>query len=193
MNSALADKPETINEDAYGEGWIFVVEAEEPDSSTPARTGRLRRTLEEDDTESPSAAASPTTTTGRSAAGRVSGFAKPVRPVHHASQNDHDRRSKTFSWWPRRLPRDADRAAAAGDETLLGNVVRSADAAPNRSRSEFAASPIVSSKGGNFAQIGAFGLVRRQKSTAARPRRDIFFLPHRRHIGAPRMRIGARV
>lgn len=26
VNSALSDKPETINEDAYGEGWIFVVE-----------------------------------------------------------------------------------------------------------------------------------------------------------------------
>jgi glycine cleavage system H protein len=25
VNSALADKPETINEDAYGEGWVFVV------------------------------------------------------------------------------------------------------------------------------------------------------------------------
>jgi glycine cleavage system H protein len=25
VNSALSDKPETINEDAYGEGWIFVV------------------------------------------------------------------------------------------------------------------------------------------------------------------------
>jgi len=25
VNTALADKPETINEDAYGEGWIFVV------------------------------------------------------------------------------------------------------------------------------------------------------------------------
>ena len=25
VNSALAEKPETINEDAYGEGWIFVV------------------------------------------------------------------------------------------------------------------------------------------------------------------------
>ena len=25
VNSALADKPETINEDAYGDGWIFVV------------------------------------------------------------------------------------------------------------------------------------------------------------------------
>ena len=30
VNSALADKPETINEDAYGEGWIFVVQ---PDDS----------------------------------------------------------------------------------------------------------------------------------------------------------------
>lgn len=25
VNEGLADKPETINEDAYGEGWIFVV------------------------------------------------------------------------------------------------------------------------------------------------------------------------
>lgn len=25
VNDALADRPETINEDAYGEGWIFVV------------------------------------------------------------------------------------------------------------------------------------------------------------------------
>lgn len=31
VNSDLADKPETINEDAYGEGWIFVMEMEEPD------------------------------------------------------------------------------------------------------------------------------------------------------------------
>ena len=30
-NAALADKPETINEDAYGEGWLFVVEAEDAD------------------------------------------------------------------------------------------------------------------------------------------------------------------
>ncbi|HFJ9784013.1 TPA: glycine cleavage system protein GcvH [Stenotrophomonas maltophilia] len=26
VNSALSDKPETINEDAFGEGWMFVVE-----------------------------------------------------------------------------------------------------------------------------------------------------------------------
>jgi glycine cleavage system H protein len=25
VNTALGDKPETINEDAYGEGWIFVI------------------------------------------------------------------------------------------------------------------------------------------------------------------------
>ncbi|WP_202844243.1 glycine cleavage system protein GcvH [Luteimonas saliphila] len=31
VNAALADKPETINEDAYGEGWLMVVEASEPD------------------------------------------------------------------------------------------------------------------------------------------------------------------
>jgi glycine cleavage system H protein len=31
VNTALADKPETINEDAYGEGWLFVVEAEDTD------------------------------------------------------------------------------------------------------------------------------------------------------------------
>ena len=31
VNSALADKPETINEDAYGEGWLFVIEASELD------------------------------------------------------------------------------------------------------------------------------------------------------------------
>ncbi len=29
VNSALADKPETINEDAYGEGWLFVLEVED--------------------------------------------------------------------------------------------------------------------------------------------------------------------
>jgi glycine cleavage system H protein len=31
INSALVDKPETINEDAYGDGWIFVVDVVEPD------------------------------------------------------------------------------------------------------------------------------------------------------------------
>lgn len=31
VNSALSDKPETINEDAFGEGWLFVIEPSEPD------------------------------------------------------------------------------------------------------------------------------------------------------------------
>lgn len=29
VNQALADKPETINEDAYGEGWIFSVQPDD--------------------------------------------------------------------------------------------------------------------------------------------------------------------
>lgn len=41
VNAALSDKPETINEDAYGDGWIFVVEAEEPE--------QLKELLEPDD------------------------------------------------------------------------------------------------------------------------------------------------
>ncbi|HEY1136633.1 MAG TPA: glycine cleavage system protein GcvH [Xanthomonadaceae bacterium] len=31
VNAALADKPETINEDAYGDGWLFVVEIADAD------------------------------------------------------------------------------------------------------------------------------------------------------------------
>jgi len=31
VNSALSDKPETINEDAYGEGWIYVIEGADAD------------------------------------------------------------------------------------------------------------------------------------------------------------------
>ncbi|MCD9086276.1 glycine cleavage system protein GcvH [Stenotrophomonas sp. SY1] len=31
VNEALTDKPETINEDAYGDGWLFVVELAEPE------------------------------------------------------------------------------------------------------------------------------------------------------------------
>jgi glycine cleavage system H protein len=33
VNAALADKPETINEDAFGEGWLFVLEASEPEQA----------------------------------------------------------------------------------------------------------------------------------------------------------------
>ncbi|UNK41722.1 glycine cleavage system protein GcvH [Luteimonas sp. S4-F44] len=31
VNASLADKPETINEDAFGEGWLFVIELDDPD------------------------------------------------------------------------------------------------------------------------------------------------------------------
>lgn len=31
VNTAIVDKPETINEDAYGEGWLFVVDAGDND------------------------------------------------------------------------------------------------------------------------------------------------------------------
>ncbi|GIX39965.1 MAG: glycine cleavage system H protein [Silanimonas sp.] len=30
VNAVLADKPETINADPYGEGWMFVLEASDP-------------------------------------------------------------------------------------------------------------------------------------------------------------------
>ena len=52
VNAALSDKPETINEDAYGDGWIFVIEAEEPeqlnellDPGCLRRAARRRRPL----------------------------------------------------------------------------------------------------------------------------------------------------
>lgn len=41
VNNALADKPETINEDAYGEGWLFQLEIEDPE--------QLNELLEPDD------------------------------------------------------------------------------------------------------------------------------------------------
>ena len=31
INEALADKPETINEDAYGDGWLFTLEIDDAD------------------------------------------------------------------------------------------------------------------------------------------------------------------
>lgn len=31
VNDALSDKPETINEDAYGEGWLFTMEIDDAD------------------------------------------------------------------------------------------------------------------------------------------------------------------
>jgi glycine cleavage system H protein len=50
VNSALSDKPETINEDAYGEGWIFTVELDDAEQLNgllgPDEYGEL---LENDD------------------------------------------------------------------------------------------------------------------------------------------------
>ncbi|MBW8824407.1 MAG: glycine cleavage system protein GcvH [Xanthomonadales bacterium] len=43
VNSALTDKPETINEDAYGDGWLFVLQMSEPD--------QLKELLSPDDYE----------------------------------------------------------------------------------------------------------------------------------------------
>ena len=34
VNEALSDKPETINEDAYGEGWMFTVRIEDAEQLT---------------------------------------------------------------------------------------------------------------------------------------------------------------
>lgn len=31
INEALADKPETINEDAYGDGWLYTLQMSSPD------------------------------------------------------------------------------------------------------------------------------------------------------------------
>lgn len=33
VNAMLADKPEVINDDAYGEGWLFVVKPDEQDQA----------------------------------------------------------------------------------------------------------------------------------------------------------------
>ena len=41
VNSALADKPETINEDAYGEGWLYQLQIEDAE--------QLNELLEPDD------------------------------------------------------------------------------------------------------------------------------------------------
>ncbi len=41
VNDALTDKPETINEDAFGEGWLFVVK--------PSDLGELGELLSPDD------------------------------------------------------------------------------------------------------------------------------------------------
>lgn len=50
VNDALSDKPETINEDAYGEGWLFIMTIDDADQLNellaPDEYGEL---LEDDD------------------------------------------------------------------------------------------------------------------------------------------------
>lgn len=50
VNEALADKPETINEDAFGDGWLFVVEMSEPAQADELLSANdYAATMEEDD------------------------------------------------------------------------------------------------------------------------------------------------
>ncbi len=50
VNEALNDKPETINEDAYGDGWIFTLEIEERDElNEMLEPDAYAEMLEEDD------------------------------------------------------------------------------------------------------------------------------------------------
>lgn len=50
VNEALADKPETINEDAFGDGWLFVVEMSEPDQVNELLSADdYAATMEDDD------------------------------------------------------------------------------------------------------------------------------------------------
>jgi len=49
VNTALADKPETINEDAYGEGWIFTVEIDDTEQLNELLTPDDYAELLEDD------------------------------------------------------------------------------------------------------------------------------------------------
>ena len=43
VNEALADKPETINEDAYGDGWLFVVEVADAEQLNDIMAGKEPR------------------------------------------------------------------------------------------------------------------------------------------------------
>jgi len=49
VNEALSDKPETINEDAYGEGWIFTVAIDDADQLNELLSPDDYATLIEDD------------------------------------------------------------------------------------------------------------------------------------------------
>ncbi|MBE2210060.1 MAG: glycine cleavage system protein GcvH [Xanthomonadaceae bacterium] len=50
VNEALADKPETINEDAFGDGWLFVVEMSAPEQLNELLSADdYAATMEDDD------------------------------------------------------------------------------------------------------------------------------------------------
>ncbi|SIQ61110.1 glycine cleavage system protein GcvH [Solilutibacter tolerans] len=50
INEGLADKPEIINEDAFGEGWLFVVELSEPEQLNELLSADdYAATMEDDD------------------------------------------------------------------------------------------------------------------------------------------------
>ncbi len=50
INEMLADKPETINEDAFGDGWLFVVEMSEPEQTNELLSADdYAATMEDDD------------------------------------------------------------------------------------------------------------------------------------------------
>ena len=50
INEGLADKPEIINEDAFGEGWLFIVELSEPEQLNELLSADdYAATMEDDD------------------------------------------------------------------------------------------------------------------------------------------------
>ncbi|KIQ96831.1 glycine cleavage system protein GcvH [Lysobacter sp. A03] len=49
INDALEDKPETINEDAFGEGWMFTIKIEDPDQLNDLLDPDAYTTMVEDD------------------------------------------------------------------------------------------------------------------------------------------------
>jgi len=49
VNTALNDKPETINEDAFGDGWIFTLQMEEPEQANELLDPDAYAELLEDD------------------------------------------------------------------------------------------------------------------------------------------------
>ena len=50
LNDALSDKPETINEDAFGNGWLFVVEMSDPaEANDLLSADDYAATMEDDD------------------------------------------------------------------------------------------------------------------------------------------------